>query len=81
MTDADTMAGVVGRQRPAVVVFDVNETLSDMSPTAGRFEDVGAPGHLATTWFAGLLRDGFAQTATDSSEPFARVGTESLHVR
>ncbi len=80
MTDADTMAGVVGRQRPAVVVFDVNETLSDMSPTAGRFEDVGAPGHLATTWFAGLLRDGFALTATDSNEPFARVGTESLHV-
>jgi len=32
---------------PKVVVFDVNETLSDMSPIASRFADVGAPRHLA----------------------------------
>lgn len=49
---------------PKVVVFDVNETLSDMSATASRFTDVGAPGHLAGHWFAALLRDGFA-TAPD----------------
>ena len=42
-----------------VVVFDVNETLSDMRPLADRFTDVGAPGHLAPLWFAGLLRDAF----------------------
>jgi 2-haloacid dehalogenase len=30
--------------RPSVVVFDVNETLSDMAPMARRFADVGAPG-------------------------------------
>jgi len=27
----------------SVIVFDVNETLSDMSPMAGRFADIGAP--------------------------------------
>ena len=54
-----------GPRRPALLVFDVNETLSDMSPMGQRFEDVGAPAHLATTWFAGLLRDGFALTAVD----------------
>jgi 2-haloacid dehalogenase len=62
------------------VVFDVNETLSDMSPMGQRFEDVGAPAHLARTWFAGLLRDGFALTAVGASEPFARLADEALRV-
>jgi 2-haloacid dehalogenase len=43
-------AGV--QPRPRVIVFDVNETLSDMAPMAGRFADVGAPDLLATVWFA-----------------------------
>jgi 2-haloacid dehalogenase len=67
-----------GPRRPAVLLFDVNETLSDMSPMAERFEDVGAPGHLAKTWFAGLLRDGFALTVAGVAEPFARIGEEAL---
>jgi len=28
---------------PALLVFDVNETLSDMAPLVARFEEVGAP--------------------------------------
>lgn len=67
-------------RRPAVLIFDVNETLSDMSPMDRRFEDVGAPAHLATTWFAGLLRDGFALSAVGDSQPFARLAAESLRV-
>ncbi len=69
-----------GLRRPALLVFDVNETLSDMSSMGQRFEDVGAPAHLAKAWFAGLLRDGFALTAVDVSEPFARVAAEALRV-
>ena len=42
--------------RPGVIVFDVNETLSDMAPMASRFADVGAPGLLARVWFSTLLR-------------------------
>ena len=67
-----------GTRRPAVIVFDVNETLSDMSPMGQRFEEVGAPAHLTKTWFAGLLRDGFALTAVDACEPFARIAAEGL---
>ncbi|MGY1682185.1 haloacid dehalogenase type II [Geodermatophilus sp. SYSU D01176] len=63
---------------PSVIVFDVNETLSDMSPMAGRFADVGAPAHLATTWFATLLRDGFALTAAGASRPFAGLARDAL---
>ncbi len=32
---------------PSVIVFDVNETLSDMSPMGARFAEVGAPAPLA----------------------------------
>jgi 2-haloacid dehalogenase len=60
--------------RPAVVVFDVNETLSDLHPLADRFADVGAPRHLAPTWFAGVLRDGFALTAVGDRADFAEIG-------
>jgi len=51
-----------GPRKPELLIFDVNETLSDMSPMVDRFEDVGAPSHVARSWFAGLLRDGFALT-------------------
>ena len=64
--------------RPSVIVFDVNETLSDMSPMNARFVDVGAPAYLARVWFAGLLRDGFALAAAGDSEKFAVIGAEAL---
>jgi len=63
------------------LVFDVNETLSDMSPMGQRFVDVGAPQHLASTWFAGLLRDGFALTAAGTCPSFAELGAGLLRVQ
>jgi 2-haloacid dehalogenase len=76
----DHPAGPDGPRLPRLLIFDVNETLSDMAPMARRFEDVGAPAHLATSWFAGLLRDGFALTAVDASDSFAHIAAESLRV-
>lgn len=67
-----------GGTKPEVVVFDVNETLSDMAPMAQRFVDVGADPGLAPVWFSGLLRDGFALTAAGASERFATLGREGL---
>jgi hypothetical protein len=63
-----------------VVVFDVNETLSDMAPLANRFADLGAPPALARLWFAALLRDGFARTAAGESERFAVLAESGLRV-
>ncbi len=76
----DHPASPDGPRPPRLLIFDVNETLSDMSPMATRFEDVGAPAHLATSWFAGLLRDGFALTAVGASDSFARIAAESLGI-
>ena len=67
-----------GQRRPPVLIFDVNETLSDMAPLASRFSDVGAAPQLAKTWFAGLLRDGFALTANDVNPDFATLAREQL---
>ncbi|WP_454860043.1 haloacid dehalogenase type II [Promicromonospora soli] len=67
-----------GPRRPRVLIFDVNETLSDMAPIAGRFEAVGAPAHLARPWFAGLLHDGFALTVAQENPSFAQLGAEGL---
>ncbi|MBA2559123.1 MAG: haloacid dehalogenase type II [Propionibacteriales bacterium] len=61
-----------------VVVFDVNETLSDMSAVAARFVEVGAPEHLAALWFASLLRDGFAATAAGGQIGFSDLGRGTL---
>jgi 2-haloacid dehalogenase len=72
------MRGVSVQPRPRVIVFDVNETLSDMAPMAGRFADVGAPDLLATVWFASLLRDGFALAAAGGRETFARLARGAL---
>jgi len=66
------------RPRLSVIVFDVNETLSDMAPLAGRFADVGAPELLAKVWFAALLRDGFALTATGGTQAFTRLAAGAL---
>jgi 2-haloacid dehalogenase len=65
-------------ESPEVIVFDVNETLSDMSAMTTRFTDVGAPAHLAALWFAVVLREGFARTVVDDAQPFATIGAEVL---
>ncbi|MEU9246994.1 haloacid dehalogenase type II [Streptomyces sp. NPDC048385] len=61
-----------------VLVFDVNETLSDLTPLRARFEDVAAPADLMPTWFAGVLRDGFALTAAGAYADFSSVALDGL---
>ncbi|MEU8108705.1 haloacid dehalogenase type II [Nonomuraea muscovyensis] len=68
----------LAKPRPHVVIFDVNETLTDMEPLRARFEEVGLPGHLVATWFAGVLRDGFAITAAGGYAEFSAVAADVL---
>ena len=56
-----------------MLLFDVNETLSDLQPLRRRFEEVGAPGDLLEAWFASTLRDGFALTAAGAYADFRTV--------
>ncbi len=66
--------------RPSVILFDVNETLSDLSPLGARFVAVGASASAASAWFAGVLRDGFALTVAGARPAFAEVAREGLAV-
>lgn len=66
--------------RPSVIVLDVNETLSDLSPLAARFVEVGASASAAQVWFASVLRDGFALTAAGDSPSFGEVARTQLMV-
>ena len=61
-----------------LVVFDVNETLSDLEPLRERFIAVGAPGSMLDVWFASTLRDGFALTAAGTPRVFPEVGAAVL---
>ena len=69
---------MVKDMRPSVIAFDVNETLSDLSPLGARFVEVGASASAAPLWFAAVLRDGFALTAAGENPPFAGVAREVL---
>lgn len=61
-----------------VLVFDVNETLSDMGPLRTRFEEIGAPSHQFSVWFAGVLRDGFALTAAGAYADFSAIARDTI---
>lgn len=63
---------------PRVVVFDVNETLADLTPLSERLEAAGAPAELLATWFASTLRDGFALTAAGAYADFPAVAVGAL---
>lgn len=65
-------------KRPLVLLFDVNETLSDLAPMGDRFAEVGLPAHLAPAWFAGVLRDGLAVTVTGRPAVFKDIGAAVL---
>ncbi|WP_253905887.1 hypothetical protein [Arthrobacter sp. H5] len=64
---------------PSVIVFDVNETLSDMGPLADAFTRAGVPASLARLWFTEVFRDGFALTSAGDNPAFADLATDSLH--
>jgi len=65
--------------RPApLIVFDVNETLSDLGPLADAFLGAGTPGHLVEHWFSAVLRDGFALSIAGQCPDFADLGRDVL---
>ena len=52
----------MSRRRPAVVAFDVNETLLDLAPVRAALVETGEDGALLGAVFARTLLTGFAAT-------------------
>ncbi len=66
-------------KRPLVVAFDVIETLFPLDPLRSRLEKAGQPPHLLELWFARLLRDAFALTASGAYQPFPQIAKAALN--
>ena len=65
-------------RRPAVVAFDVIETLMSLEPLRGRLAEIGQPPHLLEAWYTRTLRDGMALSATGDFADFSDVAQASL---
>ena len=76
---ADERDGVEGTsgaaRRPAVVAFDVVETLFSLAPVGEALRPLGVPLDL---YFTRLLRDGFALAAAGGCRPFPDVARSVL---
>ncbi|TAM57671.1 haloacid dehalogenase type II [bacterium] len=66
------------KPRPAVVAFDIIETVFSLEPLRGRLEAVGLRGDVLDVWFAQVLRDAFALDATGVYLPFRDVAAGCL---
>lgn len=67
--------------RPTLIVLDVNETLSDLTPLAATFREVGLGAEEVEAWFAGVLRDAFALTVLGGCPSFAEIAESTACVR
>lgn len=66
--------------RPAVIAFDVIETLFPIEPIGARLEAIGAPRAGLRLFFAQMLRDAFALEASGVYKPFKDIAIASLQV-
>lgn len=60
------------------VVFDVNETLLDLSPVRAWFTDRFGEHPTAGTWFTELLRLSFVSSVTNRYHPFTELAAAAL---
>jgi 2-haloacid dehalogenase len=64
--------------RPAVVAFDMIETLMSLEPLRERLIEAGQPAYLLEAWYTRTLRDGMALSATGDYAAFTDVAESSL---
>jgi 2-haloacid dehalogenase len=65
--------------RPAVVAFDVLETLMPLAPLRDLLAAVGQPPELLDLWYTRTTRDGMALSAAGDFAEFAEVALAALH--
>ena len=65
-------------RRPAVVAFDVIETLMSLEPLRARLTDIGQPPGLLEAWYTRTLREGMALSATGDYVSFGDAAQTAL---
>jgi 2-haloacid dehalogenase len=64
--------------RPAVVAFDVIETLMSLEPLRARLVEADQPAHMLEAWYTRTLRDGMALSAAADYVAFTDVAEAAL---
>ncbi|MGQ1910626.1 haloacid dehalogenase type II [Marinifilum sp. RC60d5] len=65
--------------KPKVIVFDVNETLLDLSPLKKSVgEALNGREDLLPLWFSNMLHYSLVETLSDNYHPFGEIGTAAL---
>lgn len=64
--------------KPELLVFDVNETLLDLSPLKVDFEDVFGNSAAMGEWFARMLHGSLVANQLDDYRSFGVIGVEAL---
>src|SRR5205809_755768 len=62
------------------IVFDVNETLLDLTALDPLFERAFGRSGVRREWFAQLLQSAFVSIITDSYADFGTIGRAALHM-
>ena len=65
---------------PRVCVFDVNETLLDMSALDTNFKDLFGNQDVRTMWFGQVIQSALVATVTDSYTPLSEVSAAALEM-
>lgn len=64
--------------RPALLAFDVNETLLSLAPLKDELDGVFGPGAPIGEWFARLLHGSLVANHVDAYREFGDIGVEAL---
>jgi 2-haloacid dehalogenase len=70
----------IEQSRPAVLLFDVNETLVDLNPLREKINEILLEGDGANLWFATLLQYSLAMTVAGQYAPFHEIGAAVLRM-
>ncbi|MBO0794455.1 MAG: haloacid dehalogenase type II [Ktedonobacteraceae bacterium] len=65
---------------PRVCVFDVNETLLDLSALDAHFQQIFGDAALRKTWFTQLLQSALVATVTNAYTDFGSIGLAALEM-
>ncbi len=65
-------------EKTPLLVFDVNETLLDLSPAKTRVNDLVGNAHAFKGWFSLLLHYSCVETITDNPIAFGAIGKATL---
>ncbi len=68
------------RARPQVLLFDVNETLLDLTPVKTAVNAILSDKAGASLWFSSLLHHALAMTVSDQYDDFVSIGAAVLQM-